>query len=100
MPALLTRISRRPNRATASLTASCDLPGARHIHLQRQRPAAERFDLLNQTSVAACVAQPQRDIRARVRQGEGDRPPEPARGARHQGNLAGEIKSREIVHDD
>ena len=98
MPALLTRMSRRPNQATAASTAGPDLPGLGHVHLQRQRAPAQRLDLRGHAAVGAGVAQPERDVRAGRGERERDGPAEPAGRPGHQRDLPAHVEPRQYRH--
>ena len=65
-----------------------DLPGPAHVHLQRQRAAAEGLDLRGDVAARARVAQPECDVRAGLGQRQRDRPSQPAGGPGHQRDLA------------
>src|SRR6202000_1326667 len=58
MPALLTRVARRAAFPRRPLHRRPDLSGPGHVHLQRQRAAAQCLDLRGHAAVRVDVAQP------------------------------------------
>ena len=87
----------RPNTRSASVTAARDLGAARDVHLQRQHAPAERADRLGRPAVGARVAQPERDVGARLRQRDRARPPEAAGRAGDQRDLAADVEARRLL---
>jgi hypothetical protein len=69
-----------------------DLRRPRHVHLQRQRPSAERADGVGDVTRRAQVAKPERHVGAGLGQGDGDGPADATRGASHQRDPAGDVE--------
>ena len=89
MPALLTSTSSRPKCSRVAATALLDLLEVGDVHLQRQRA-----DLLGQVGARGRVAQPERDVRARLGERDRDRAADAAGRARDQADLPLESEVR------
>ena len=67
----------RPKRGDRLLDGGSIWSRSRDVHLQRQRAAADRLDLVASAAAGRDVAQAERDVGARVGEGQRDRPPIP-----------------------
>jgi len=93
IPALLIRMSMRPNARSVSGDRRRDLGAARDVHLQRQRAAPQRADRLRRTAVGARVAVAERDVGPRLRQRERARAPQALAPRRSPGRSCRERRS-------
>ena len=83
----------RPELRDGLRDGGLDLAPPGHVHLQRQRPAADRADLAREAAIVRRHAQTERDVGPRLRERQRDRPAQPPRRARDQGDPPVEVET-------
>ena len=96
-PALLTRMSIRPNSATACGDPCGDLVEVEHVHLDpmARRPISRIS--LDKVLTARLVSKTQGDVGSGIGDRQGDRTAQTAGGTGHQGDPTSEVESRKLV---